>query len=113
MSYPIHISHAGPWDYLDVAGKGTLPTRLNIGIFILRRKGALLSCVFGHGPLVHRRALWVGLELEGSCVGILNVYVPTYMQQRTAFWQAIVEMLAEKDSWIVGGDFNNLATQED
>ena len=36
----------------------------------------LLQHVCGHGTLVPRRALWVGLDIEGSRIGILNIYAP-------------------------------------
>lgn len=56
--------------------------------------------------------LWVDLNMEDPLIEILNVYAPTDLQMRVAFWRSIVDTLQEMDSWIIGGDFNNLETQE-
>lgn len=45
----------------------------------------LLQHVYGHGTLVPGRALWVGLDIEGSRIGILNTYAPTDLRRRAAF----------------------------
>ena len=37
----------------------------------------LLQHVCGHGTLVPHRDLWVGLDIEGSQIGILNSYAST------------------------------------
>ena len=37
---------------------------------------SLMQYVFGHGTLVTGHALWVGLDLEGSRLGVLNIYAP-------------------------------------
>ena len=47
---------------------------------------ALLQHVRGHGTLVLGRALWVGLDIEGSRFGILNIYASTDLRWRAAFW---------------------------
>ena len=57
--------------------------------------------------------LWVGLELEGSKVRVLNIYAPKDLRCRVTFWRTLAELLPVMDSWIVGGDFNNLETMED
>lgn len=62
--------------------------------------------MIGYGSLVPRQALWIGLDIEGSRLGILNIYAPIDMHKRFAFWRTI-------DSWIVGGDFHNPETLED
>ena len=59
------------------------------------------------------RALWIGVELEGSKIGILNIYAPTDLRRRATFWRSLTDLLPAMDSWIVGGDFNNLETLED
>ena len=68
---------------------------------------------YSFGTLVPGRALWVGLNIEGSRIGILNIYAPTNLRQRAAFWSSLTDALPEVDSWIVGGDFNNLEALED
>ena len=69
--------------------------------------------VFDHGTLIPGRALWIGLELEGSRIGVLNIYAPTDLRRRATFWRTLTELLPVMDLWIVGGDFNNLETMED
>ena len=73
----------------------------------------LVQHVFGFGTLIPGRALWVGLSIEGSRIGILNIYAPTDLRRRATFWSSLTALLPEMDSWIVGGDFNNLETLED
>ena len=51
--------------------------------------------------------------MEGSRVGILNVYALTDLQWRAAFWSMLTELLLEMDLWIVGGDFNNIEFAQD
>ena len=46
-------------------------------------------------------------------MGILCVYVPTIALERAWFWGQIVDVLPIVDSWIAGGDFNNVKTFED
>lgn len=74
---------------------------------------SLVSSVDGHGSLVPDRALWVSLDSEGSTVGILNVYAPMDLQVQAAFWLDILDALPDMDSWIIGGDFDNVETLED
>ena len=79
-------------------------------IFVVPR---WLSSVRGHGTLVAGRAMWVSLQVADALVGILCVYVPTTASERAWFWGQIVDVLPIVDSWIVGGDFNNVETFED
>ena len=74
---------------------------------------SISKCVFGYGSLIPGRALWLGLELEGSRIGVLNIYTPTDLRRRVTYWRTLTELLPAMDSWIVGGDFNNLETMED
>ena len=55
----------------------------------------------------------MGLDIEGSRIGILNIYAPTDLRQRAAFWSTLPDLVPEMGSWIVGGDFNNLEAIED
>lgn len=45
--------------------------------------------VFGYGTLDSRLvqgcAMWVGLELEGSRIGVLNIYASTNLQRKATF----------------------------
>ena len=45
----------------------------------------LVQHVYSFGTLVPGCALWVGLNIEGSRIGILNIYAPTDVRQRAAF----------------------------
>ena len=76
-------------------------------------KATLKQHVYGHGTLVPGRALWVGLDIEGSRVGILNVYAPIDLRRRSAFWSTLTGLLPKMDSWIVEGGFNNIEALED
>ena len=74
---------------------------------------SLSQRVFDHGTLIPGRVLWISLELEGSRIGVLNIYAPTDLRRRATFWRTLTELLLVMDSWIGGGDFNNLETMED
>ena len=74
---------------------------------------SLSQRVFDHGTLIPGRALWIGLELEGSKIGVLYIYASTDLRRRATFWRSLTDLLPVMDSWIVGGDFNNLETMED
>ena len=50
---------------------------------------SISQSVFGHGSLIPGRALWVGLELEVSRIGILNIYAPTDLRSRVTFWRTL------------------------
>ena len=56
---------------------------------------------------------WIGLELEGSRIRVLNIYTPTDLRRRATFWRTLTELLLVMDSWIVGGNLNNLETMEE
>ncbi|MCO5599241.1 hypothetical protein L7F22_053342 [Adiantum nelumboides] len=72
-----------------------------------------LPRVIDHGTLVAGRVMWVSLQCDASVVGILCIYAPTTAAERSWFWDQIVHVLPTVDSWIVGGDFNNVETFED
>ena len=75
---------------------------------------ALVSqCVFGHGTLILGQALWIGLELEGSSIEVLNIYAPTDLQRKSYVLEDIGRHATSMDSWIVGGDFNNVELPSD
>ncbi|MCO5596351.1 hypothetical protein L7F22_050412 [Adiantum nelumboides] len=71
-----------------------------------------LPRVIDHGTLVAGRAMWISLRCDASVVGILCIYAPTTAAERSWFWDQIVHVLPPVDSWIVGGDFNNVETFE-
>ena len=66
------------------------------------------SRVVDHGIIVPRRALWISLQMDGHVLGVLSVYEPSVTRQRADFWIEISNALPIVDSWIVGGDFNNV-----
>ena len=57
--------------------------------------------------------MWIGFDIEGSRVGILNIYATTDLWRRATFWRTLANTEPVMDSWIVEGDFNNLETLED
>ncbi|MCO5573835.1 hypothetical protein L7F22_027610 [Adiantum nelumboides] len=71
-----------------------------------------LPRVIDHGTLVAGRAMWISLQCDASVVGILCIYAPTTAAERSWLWDQIVHVLPPVDSWIVGGDFNNVETFE-
>ncbi|MCO5573007.1 hypothetical protein L7F22_026771 [Adiantum nelumboides] len=72
-----------------------------------------LPRVIDHGTLVAGRAMWISLQCDASIVRILCIYAPTRATQRSWFWDQIVDVLPSVDSWLVGGDFNNVEIFED
>ncbi|MCO5558947.1 hypothetical protein L7F22_012538 [Adiantum nelumboides] len=52
--------------------------------------------------------MWITLQCDASTVGVLCIYASTTAAEISWFWDQIVDV----DSWIVGGDFNNLGTFE-
>ena len=59
---------------------------------------SLVQHVCGFGTLVPGRALWVGQNIEGSRIGILNIYAPTDLRWRAAFWSSLSGLLPKMDS---------------
>ncbi|MCO5605299.1 hypothetical protein L7F22_059481 [Adiantum nelumboides] len=57
--------------------------------------------------------MWISLQCDVSTVGILCIYAPTTAAKRSWLWDQLVDVLPSVDSWIVGGDFNNVETFED
>ncbi|MCO5554186.1 hypothetical protein L7F22_007712 [Adiantum nelumboides] len=57
--------------------------------------------------------MWISLQCDASTGGILCIYAPTTVVERSWFWDQIVDVLPSVDSWNVGGDFNNVETFED
>ena len=59
---------------------------------------SISQSVFCHSSLIPDQALWVGLDLEGSRIGVLNIYAPTYFRHRVTFWRTLIELLQAMDS---------------
>ena len=51
--------------------------------------------------------------IDDRSFGFLSVYAPTESHARSAFWDAISQNLPSMDTWIVGGDFNNIELPSD
>ena len=98
---------------LTLIGSLRLVSRVGVAVSARPSVSRFSQRVFDHGTLIPGRALWVGLELEGSRIGVLNIYAPTDPWCRATFWRTLMELLPVMDSWIVGRDFNNLETMED
>ena len=66
-----------------------------------------------HGTLIDGRCIWVSMQIGDLLIGLLCIYAPNEARLRANFWQDIVDVLPVVDSWIVGGDFNNLESPSD
>ncbi|MCO5563388.1 hypothetical protein L7F22_017029 [Adiantum nelumboides] len=73
----------------------------------------LLSSVRHHGTLVAGRALFVAIDIDGTLVGFLTVYASNSLRDRPRFWSQLTDALPIVDTWIVGGDFNNIESDSD
>ncbi|KAG0573683.1 hypothetical protein KC19_VG200300 [Ceratodon purpureus] len=64
--------------------------------------------------LYQGRALWIVLgNIAGYSWGFLNVYSPNDAQERTRFWESILDNLPPNCHWMVGGDFNMVESSVD
>lgn len=76
-----------------------------------------VASVCQHGVLVPGRAMYVILRIAESRIGFLSIYAPTHARARSAFWSLLVDVLrpvlSSVDSWVVGGDFNNIESAQD
>ncbi|MCO5564334.1 hypothetical protein L7F22_017994 [Adiantum nelumboides] len=91
----------------------TVGDHLSSGGVCISMGSRWLPRVIDHGTLVAGRAIWISLQCDASIVGILSIYAPTTAAERSWLWDQIVDVLPSVDSWIVGGDFNNVETFED
>ncbi|MCO5614189.1 hypothetical protein L7F22_068470 [Adiantum nelumboides] len=73
----------------------------------------LLSSVTHHDTLIAGRALFVAIDIDGTLVGFLTVYAPNSPRDRARFWSQLTDFLPIVDTWIVGGDFNNIESDSD
>ncbi|MCO5591743.1 hypothetical protein L7F22_045735 [Adiantum nelumboides] len=73
----------------------------------------LLSSVRHHGTLVAGRALHVAIDIDGTLVGFLNVYAHNSPREGARFWSQLSDALPIVDTWIVGGDFNNIESDSE
>ncbi|MCO5587797.1 hypothetical protein L7F22_041749 [Adiantum nelumboides] len=73
----------------------------------------LLSSVRHHGTLVAGRALYVAIDIDGTLVGFLTVYAHNTPRERAVFWSRLTDVLPIVDTWIIGGDFNNIESDSD
>ena len=74
---------------------------------------SLSQRVFYHGTLIPGRALWIGLELEGSRIGVLNIYAPTDLRHKATFLEDTYRATSSHGFMDCWRDFNNLETMED
>ena len=78
---------------------------------------AFVASVCQHDILVPGRAMYVILRIADSRIGFMSIYAPTHARARSAFWSLLVDalrpLLASVDSWVVGGDFNNIESPQD
>ena len=72
-----------------------------------------ISHIQHHGILIPGRALWVSLLIDGGSYGLLSIYAPTDARAWSLFWDSLAQSLPCMDSWIVGGDFNNVELPSD
>ena len=72
-----------------------------------------MNHIQGHGTIVFGRAIWVSVIVEDRLLGFMSVYAPTEARARAVFWHDIFSALPQVDSWIIGGDFNNIENASD
>ncbi|MCO5587614.1 hypothetical protein L7F22_041563 [Adiantum nelumboides] len=58
-------------------------------------------------------ALYVAIDIDGNLVGFLSVYAPNSPRERASFWSQLTDALPIVDTWIIGGDFNNIESDSD
>ncbi|MCO5590348.1 hypothetical protein L7F22_044317 [Adiantum nelumboides] len=85
-------------------------SRVCFGRSAIHGWGLFARCSIEEGEMVLE---YRGEICDASVVGILCIYAPTTAAERSWFRDQIVDVLASVDSWIVGGDFNNVETFED
>ncbi|MCO5602511.1 hypothetical protein L7F22_056644 [Adiantum nelumboides] len=73
----------------------------------------LLPSVKHHGTLVAVCALYVAIDIDGTLVGFLSVYAHNSATERASFWSQLTDALPIVDTWIIGGDFNNIESDSD
>ncbi|MCO5596732.1 hypothetical protein L7F22_050800 [Adiantum nelumboides] len=73
----------------------------------------LLSSIRHHGTLVAGRALYVAIDIVGTLVGFLSVYAHNTRRVRATFWSQLTDEFPIVDTWIIGGDFNNIESDTD
>ncbi|MCO5569823.1 hypothetical protein L7F22_023537 [Adiantum nelumboides] len=54
------------------------------------------------------RAWYVAIDIDGILVGFLSVYAHTTPRDRATFWSQLIDALPIVETWIIGGDFNNI-----
>ncbi|MCO5568576.1 hypothetical protein L7F22_022275 [Adiantum nelumboides] len=59
------------------------------------------------------RSLYVAIDFDGTLVGFLTVYAHNTPRERARFWAQLIDALPNVDTWIVGGDFNNIESDSD
>lgn len=64
-----------------------------------------LSTVISHGFDPMQRAVWVLLSIDNHSIGIVNVYSPNDVVDRSHLWCWIAENLPPA-TWVMCGDFN-------
>ncbi|MCO5612034.1 hypothetical protein L7F22_066296 [Adiantum nelumboides] len=64
-------------------------------------------------PVPGNHALYVAIDIDGTLVGFLNVYAHNTPRERARFWAQLTDALPVVDTWILGGDFNNIESDSD
>lgn len=76
-----------------------------------------VASVVQHGVLVPGRAMYIVVGIADARIGFLTIYAPTHARARSDFWMLMVDALrplsSSVDSWVVGGDFNNIESALD
>lgn len=80
------------------------------GISISR---TLAARVLDSGVLIEGRAQFLILDINGSSVGILNIYGPNDTGRRAQFWSALADIDYLEADWILCGNFKMTELGED
>lgn len=57
--------------------------------------------------------MYAALRIDQTVVGFMCVYASTEPRAHARFWSHTVDVLPSVDSWVIGGDFNNVETIDD
>ena len=66
------------------------------------------SSFLHYGILTCGRGHYVILQIGLKKWGLLNIYAPNHVRERTILWKSIISQLPDVDHWAIAGDFNML-----
>ncbi|KAL3685602.1 hypothetical protein R1sor_003624 [Riccia sorocarpa] len=77
-------------------------------------RASFAPLIVDHGPLPLDGGLWIHFDLpDGRKMGLVALYAPNSIADRTSLWIALEVSLDPSRNWILAGDFNMITQQED